>query len=322
MFTLSQLRAAQERIYQEMLPTPQYAWPLLCKRLGCEVWIKHENHTPTGAFKIRGGITFIDWLRTTHSEVKGIITATRGNHGQAQARAAIKAGLKATIVVPFGNSLEKNAAMRGFGAEVIEHGEDFVAAHEEAMVRATQFGLFPVPTFHRELVLGVATYGVELFEAVSDLDTVYVPIGNGSGIAGTIAARDALGLKTKIVGVVSTEADAVKRGVEAGVLTPTASANTFVDGVAVRAPSQEGFDFYAARVERIVAISDEATAEAMRILWQDTHNLAESAGAIAFAALMAEAKAMRGKKVGVILTGGNIDTDKVAVVLNGVTPQS
>ena len=321
MFTLSELREAQQRIYQEMPPTPQIAWPLLRERLGCEVWIKHENHTPTGAFKIRGGITFIDWLRATHPDVKGIITATRGNHGQAQARAAISAGLQATILVPHGNSVEKNAAMRGYGAEVIEHGEDFIAAHEEAMARAVQFGLFPVPTFHRELVRGVATYGLELFEAAPDLDTVYVPIGNGSGIAGTIAARDALGLKTKIVGVVSTEADAAKRGVETGVLTPAATANTFVDGVAVRAPAQEGFDFYAARVERIVAISDDATAEAMRILWQDTHNLAESAGAIAFAALMAEAGAMKGKKVGAILTGGNIDIDKAATVLGGATPQ-
>ena len=316
-FTRDALADAAALIYRQMPPTPQFAWPLLGQRLGAEVWVKHENHTPTGAFKIRGGITFIDWLRRTHPEVRGIVTATRGNHGQAQARAAVAAGLTAKIYVPQGNALEKNAAMRGFGAEVVEFGADFDSAKAEAMRVATVEGLFPVPPFHPELLRGVATYGLELLTAVPDLATVYVAIGCGSGICGTIAARDALGLKTEVVGVVSTEAAAAKLSFETGQIVETASANTFADGVAVRAPVPEAFAIYSKGAARILAVSESEIADAVRIFFHDTHNLAEGAGAVGLAGLIQERDRQQGKRVAVILSGANMDTEMTARVLAG-----
>lgn len=322
MFTIDELRTAAARIYEVMPPTPQYAWPLLAERSGCDVWVKHENHTPTGAFKARGAVTYIDWLRKTHPEVQGIITATRGNHGQAQVRAARAAGLSATIIVPFGNAREKNAAMRAFGAELIEHGHDFDSAKAEAHARAVQYGLFMVPSYHEELVRGVASYGLELFDAVSDIDTVYVPVGCGSGLCGTIAARNALGLKTKVVGVVSAHVDAAKRSFEQKRLIASETAYTFADGVAVCTPVQPALDYFGVHAERFVAVTDDEVAEAIRIYWQDTHNLAEGAGAVALAALLQERDAMKGKRVAVILSGGNCDQSQVAEILMGNTPNA
>ena len=320
MFSLTELEAAAALVHRHMDPTPQYAWPTLARRLGCEVWVKHENHGPTGAFKVRGGITFIDWLRRTHPDCPGVITATRGNHGQSQARAATAAGLRAVVYAPKGNSVDKNAAMRAFGAELREFGADFDEARVEAMRAAEAEGLFPVPPFHRELVRGVATYGLELLRAVPDLDTVYVPIGCGSGICGTIAARDALGLKTEIVGVVSTGAQCAKLSVEAGRPVPTDSARTFADGMAVRVPVQAALDIYGPGAARIVAVGDDEVAEAIRVYFHDTHNLAEGAGAAPLAALMQERARMAGRRVGVILCGGNIDADWFATILSGGTP--
>lgn len=320
MFSIGELRTAAARVYQDMPPSPQYAWPLLAERTGCDVWVKHENHTPTGAFKARGAITYIDWLKATHPEVRGIITATRGNHGQAQVRAAVKAGLTATIIVPHGNAREKNAAMRAFGANLIEHGHDFDSAKAEAAARAAQYGLFMVPAYHKELVRGVASYGLELFDAVPDLDTVYVPVGCGSGLCGTIAARDALGLKTRVVGVVSAHVDAAKRSFEAGELIASPTAHTFADGVAVCTPVQAALDYFGKGADRFVGVTDDEVAEAIRIYWQDTHNLAEGAGAVALAALMQEREAMKGKRVAVILSGGNMDQTQAAQVLAGQTP--
>ncbi|MNF59478.1 L-threonine dehydratase biosynthetic IlvA [compost metagenome] len=313
--TRDDIEQAAQRVYQVMPATAQYAWPLLAQRLGCTVWVKHENHTPTGAFKVRGGITFMHWLKRAHPEVKGIVSATRGNHGQSLALAAGAVGLRALIVVPQGNSLEKNNAMRGFGGEVVEYGRDFDEAREEAARLAQAHGLFLVPPFHPELVKGVATYALELFKAAPDLDTVYVPIGCGSGICGVIAARDALGLKTQVVGVVSSEAAAAKLSFEAGVICETATANTFADGLAVRKPIAEAFAVYAQGAARIVSVSDEQIAEAMDVYYTDTHNLAEGAGASALAALMQEREAMRGKKVGVILSGANVDKSVFAKVI-------
>jgi threonine dehydratase len=317
MFGRDEIEAAARLVYKSMPPTPQYAWPLLCDRAGATVWIKHENHTPTGAFKIRGGITFIDWLRRTNPTVSGIVTATRGNHGQSQARAATAAGLKAKILVPRGNSVEKNAAMRAFGAELIEFGRDFDEARIEAMRLAEVENLFLVPPFHRELVRGVATYALELFSEAADLDTVYVPIGCGSGICGVITVRDLLGLKTKVVGVVSTDAQAAKLSFESGRLIETNSADTIADGMAVRVPVAEAFAVYAKGADRIVAVSDDEIAEAMRIYYRDTHNLAEGAGAAPLAALLKERDQMRGKDVGVILSGGNVDLPIYAAILAG-----
>lgn len=321
-FSRDELEAAAALVHRQMSATPQYAWPQLAEALGCTVWVKHENHGPTGAFKVRGGITFIDWLRRAHPDRPGIITATRGNHGQSQARAARAAGLRAVIYVPRGNSVEKNAAMRAFGAELVEFGEDFDTARVEAMRVAEAEGLYPVPPFHRELVRGVATYALEFFTAAPELDTVYVPIGCGSGICGVIAARDALGLRTKVVGVVSTEAAGAKLSAEAGHVVETQSARTFADGMAVRVPVAAALAIYRAGAERIVAVSEEEVAEAMRLTFRAIHNTAEGAGAAALAALMQERERMRGRTVGVILSGGNIDTPWMAEVLRGGTPRA
>jgi len=309
LFERGQLEAAAELVYRHMQATPQYVWPLLCERAGATVWVKHENHTPTGAFKIRGGITFMHWLRHAHPEVSGIVTATRGNHGQSQARAAKALGLKAKIFVPLGNSREKNAAMRAFGADLVETGRDFDEAKIAAQRAAQDENLYFAPSFHPELVRGVATYALELFSAAPALDTVYVPIGLGSGICGVIAARDALALKTKIVGVVSDKADGAKLSFEAGRVVETATADTFADGMAVRIPSSEALAIYGKGAERIVAVSDDDIATAMGAYFEDTHNLVEGAGAAALAALLKERDTMRGKEVAVILSGGNIDRD-------------
>ncbi|KNH30069.1 hypothetical protein ACS77_00990 [Pseudomonas syringae] len=313
--TRDDLEQAAHHVYQVMPATAQYPWPLLAERLGCTVWVKHENHTPTGAFKVRGGITFLHWLRREHPGVKGIVCATRGNHGQSLALAASTLGLRALIVVPEGNSLEKNNAMRGFGGEVVECGRDFDEAREEAVRLAQVHDLYLVPPFHTELVKGVATYALELFIAAPDLDTVYVPIGCGSGICGVIAARDALGLKTQVVGVVSKEAAAAKLSFEAGAICETASANTFADGLAVRKPVPDAFAIYGVGATRIVSVSEDEIAEAMRVYYTDTHNLAEGAGAAALAALIQEREMMLGKKVAVILSGGNVDRGVYARVI-------
>ncbi len=308
-------------VYSQMQPTSQFAWPQLSQRIGCEVWVKHENHAPTGSFKVRGGITFMDWVKRVDPDARGICTATRGNHGQSQARAARFAGLIAKIFAPKGNSVEKNAAMRAYGADLIEFGEDFDTAKEEAFRVAVEENLVTVPPFHRELVRGVATYGFELLSAVPDLDTVYVPIGCGSGICGTILARDALGMTTKIVGVVSSAAQTAKLSVEAGRMVETNSCETFADGIAVRVPVPEAIEIYGRGTERIVTVGDDEIAEALRIYFRDTHNLAEGAGAASLAALMRERDVNSGKKVAVVLSGGNIDTDWFLHALGGGVPQ-
>ncbi len=319
-FSKEELAAATDLVHRHMAPTPQYAWPLLAEAAGCEVWVKHENHGPTGAFKARGGITFIDWLKRTHPGSPGIVTATRGNHGQSQARAATKAGLRALVYVPRGNAVEKNAAMKAFGAELVEFGEDFDEAREEAMRVGAAEGLYPVPPFHRELVRGVATYAWEFFNAAPPLDVVYVPIGCGSGICGVIAARDALGLATEVVGVVSTEAPTAKLSFEAGELISTNSARTFADGMAVRMPVAEAFEIYSKGAARIIAVSEAEVAEAIRLYFTATHNLAEGAGAAPLAGLMQERSGMAGKRAGVILCGGNIDSAVAVQVMQGNIP--
>jgi len=321
LFNKDELEEATQLVHRFIPPTPQYVWPQICEKADATVWVKHENHTPTGAFKIRGGITFIDWLKRTEPATKGIITATRGNHGQSQARAAAAAGMKAKIIVPRGNSVEKNAAMRAFGGNIVEFGDDFDAARLEAARLAEEEHLFMVPPFHTEIVRGVATYAFELMQAAPDLDTIYVPIGCGSGICGIIAVRDALGLKTKVVGVVSTEAQTAKLSFESGNLVETDSANSFADGMAVRVPVKEAFDIYSRGADRIVSVSDDEVAEAMRIYFHDTHNVVEGAGAASLAAMLQERDVIRGTNVGVILSGGNIDADMFVSVLQGATPE-
>ena len=273
--TLTQLNAAAEIVHSVVPPTPQYCWPLLSQRVGAELWVKHENHTQTGAFKIRGGVVYLDDLRRSQPGIAGVISATTGNHGQSIACAATRLGLKATIVVPHGNSPEKNRAMAGFGATLVEHGHDFQAAYEHAMAMAERDNLHPVRSFHPLLVRGVASYGLELFRAVPDLDTIYVPIGLGSGICGVIAAREALGLKTEIVGVVAANAPTYALSFAAGKPVASNSADTFAGGLAVRVPDAAALDIICRHVARIVTVTEAEMRAAMRIIFSDTHNLAE-----------------------------------------------
>ena len=310
-FSLEELEAAARVVHAAMPPTPQYAWPLLAARAGCEVWVKHENHTPTGAFKVRGGLVYFD----RHRKSGGMVSATRGNHGQSLAYASRRYRIPVTIVVPHGNSVEKNAAMRAFGAELIEHGRDYEEARVESYRLAKERGLEIVPPYHPDLVLGVATYALELFRAVADLHTVYVPIGMGSGICGLIRVRDLLGLSTRVVGVQSERAPSYARSFEANRLVTTDSADTFADGMATRVPDPEALAIIRKGAERVVTVSEDEIAAAMRALFSDTHNLAEGAGAAPLAALLKETGAMRGRRAGLILSGGNIDLDLFLRVL-------
>lgn len=320
MLTIADFEAAAEVVYRRLAPTPQMAWPLLEAAVGAPVWVKHENHLMTGAFKARGGLVYVDRLLRERPQVSGVVSATRGNHGQSIAHAVRGTGLGCAIVVPHGNSVEKNAAMRAFGAELVEHGRDFDEARERAAAIAAERGWEMVPSFHRDLVAGVGTYAVELFRAVPDLDRVYVPIGLGSGICGLIAARDALGLKTEIVGVVSENAVCYRLSFEAGRPVSTNTAVTFADGMAVRVPSPEAFAIIKAGAAGIVTVSDAAVAEAMRLLYATTHNIAEGAGAAALAALMADRDRLEGRRTAVILSGGNVDRPWYRTVLDGGTP--
>jgi len=319
-FSLADLEAAAGLVRTVVPATPQYAWPLLAGRTGAEVWIKHENHTPIGAFKLRGGLVYMDWLKRSGPRVGGVVTATRGNHGQSVALAGRRAGVAVTILVPRGNSAEKNAAMEAFGAELIVHGRDFDEAKARAMQVARERNLYYLPSFDPLLVKGVATYALELFRAVADVHTVYVPIGMGSGICGVIAARDLLGLSTEIVGVVAAAAPAIALSVEAGHPVPTNSAPTFADGMACRDPHADALAIIARGAARIVRVGEDEIAEAIRLLWTATHNVAEGAGAASLAALVKERDRMAGKRVGVILSGGNIDADMLRTVLSGQTP--
>ena len=312
---LEQLRAAAESVHAVMPPTPQYCWPLLSQRAGCEVWVKHENHTPVGAFKLRGGIVYMAGLRRRDPSAKGVIAATRGNHGQSVAFAASRAGLTSTLVVPRDNSVEKNAAMRAFGAELIEQGHDFQAALEHARALAEARGLHFVESFHDDLVHGVASYSLEFLSALPDLDAVYVPIGLGSGICGMIAARDALGLKTEVVGVCAEGAPAYALSFARGEAVSTNAAETLADGMACRVPEPAAVTAINRGAARVVTVGEAEIKAAMRAYYSDTHNLAEGAGAAAFAAVMQERTALAGRKVGVVLSGGNIDRPLYQAIL-------
>lgn len=320
--TADELGAASRLVHRFVPPTPQYTWPLLTEAVGSEVVVKHENHTPVGAFKVRGGLVYFDRLVRERPEVTGVVSATRGNHGQSLAFAGRTFDRSVTIFVPHGNSTEKNAAMRALGAEVIEHGVDFQEAREESGRYAATRGLEIVPPFHRDLVLGVATYARELFDPSGpSLDTVYVPVGMGSGINALIAVRDLLGLPTEIVGVIAERAPSTALSFTARTVVETPTAHTFVDGVACRSPDPTAVAGMVAGAARIVAVSDSACADAMRLLYRTTHNVAESAGAIALAGLISEPPDRRGARAAAILTGGNVDTTQFAEVLRGGTPR-
>ena len=321
LFDLGQLGRARELVGRHVPMTPTYAWPLLEREVGTPVWVKHENHTPTGAFKVRGGLVYLDRLVRERPEVPGIVSATRGNHGQSLAYAGRAAGVPVTIVVPHGNSPAKNAAMEGFGAQLVVHGRDFQEAREHASELADERDLVPVPSFQPDLVLGVATYAAELFEQAGPLHVVYVPVGMGSGMCGLVTVRDLLGLDTEIVGVVSAQAPATALSVAAGHVVTTESAETFVDGVACRVPDAEAIDLIATGGSRVVTVSEDAAAAAMRLLFETTRQFPEPAGALALAGLLAEREAVAGRRTAVVMTGGNVDADIARTVLAGGTPR-
>src|SRR6516162_1763433 len=309
MIPLEVLETAAAFVHKVVPPTPQYCWPLLSRRVGAELWVKHENHTPIGAFKIRGGLVYLDELRRADPAVRGVVTATTGNHGQSIALAATRLGIDATIVAPHGNSVEKNRAMAAFGARL------FQAAYEYAVDLADRERLHLIESYHALLVRGVASYGLELFRAVADLDVVYVPIGLGSGISGVIAAREALGLTGDIVGVVAANAPTYALSFAAGKPVSTNSADTMAGGLAVRVPDPEALDIIRRGAARIVTVSEAEMRRAMRILFSDTHNVAEGAGAAPLAAALQERSRLAGKRVAVIQSGGNIDRTLFAEVL-------
>jgi len=318
--SLAELESATELVHRVMPPTAQYAWPKLRRRIGCSVWVKHENHTPTGAFKVRGGLVYFDRLTRRLPEARAVVSATRGNHGQSISFAAARTGIAATIYVPTGNSPDQNTAMQAFGATVVEFGRDFDEARSEAERAAADLGLHMVPSFHRDLVVGVATYALEFFRAAAELDTVYVGVGMGSGICGLIIARDLLGLSTEIVGVSAANAPATARSFAAGHPVTTPSARTFADGIATRAPNAEAIDIICRGAARIVTVSEDQIAEAMRAYFDDTHQVVEGAGAAPLAALFAERERMADRNAGLILSGGNIERARFLQVLGGATP--
>lgn len=319
-FSRDEVDAARQTVARFVPPTPQFAWPLLREQLGLQVWIKHENHTPAGAFKVRGGMTYFETLAREQPALRGVLSATRGNHGQSVGWGARRYGLQATIVVPHGNSVEKNAAMRALGVELLEHGEDFQAAREHAIALAEERRLHMVPSFHRELVRGVMTYWVEFFESFArgeEPEVVYVPIGQGSGFCAAAAARAHTGARSKLVGVVSAHATTyldsfrARRVVEAPVTTQLA------DGMACRIADQEALEVVLREAEDIVTVTDAEVAQAMRLLFAATHNVAEGAGAAGLAAAMRQRERLAGRSVGCALTGGNVDSDMFAKVLAG-----
>ena len=314
--SLDDITSASRIVYADMPATPQYRWPMLCERLGAELWVKHENHTPVGAFKIRGGLVYFAHLAETGQLQNGVAGATRGNHGQSVGYAARRYGVPATIVVPHGNSLEKNAAMRSLGVKLIEHGDDFQESREFAQNLAQQQSLHLVPSFHPLLVAGVATYSMELLQAVKDIDVVYVPIGLGSGICGMLAARDALGLKTEVVGVVSAHAKAYAKSFESKKPVESIVTTKLSDGMACRVPEPTALGLILKGVDRIIQVTDLEVAAAMRMMFECTHNVCEGAGAAALAAAKQEATRIAGRKVAVVASGGNVDQDVFAEVLN------
>lgn len=313
------LSAAAAIVGQYMLPTPQIAWPLLAERSGCRVVVKHENHTPTGAFKVRGGLVYLTRLRETQPCIQGIITATRGNHGQSVALAARAVGLRCVVVVPEGNSPEKNAAMAAFGAELVVYGHDFQAAADHAATLAMTRGLHFVPSYHRWLIEGVGTYGMELLSAHPELEAVFVPVGMGSGICGMLAAKAALGHKARIYGVVAEGAPAYALSFQEGCVTPTERAETIADGLACRSPNQQALDAILNGAADVLIVSDAQIRAAMRAYVTDTHNLAEGAAAAPLAALLSVKDQWAGRSVGVVLSGGNVDADVMVEVLGEAT---
>jgi threonine dehydratase len=319
--TLAQIEVAQSIVYRHMPPTPQYTWPLLNQRLGTEAWIKHENHTPVGAFKLRGALVYVDWLKQTQPQLSGVVAATRGNHGQGVGMAARLFGLKAVIVVPHGNSQEKNCAMLAQGVELVEHGHDFQESLEYARTLAAQRGYSMIDSFHERLVMGTATYALEFLKGAPSLDVIYVPIGLGSSICGVSAARNALGLSAEIVGVVAEESPAYALSYAQRKLVDSPARTRIADGLACRTPNPNAMEVIWMNVARIVQVSEAEIVDSMQAIYKDTHNLTEGAAAAALAGALKENPRNRGRRVGIVFTGSNVDASVFAKVLSGELPQ-
>ncbi len=315
--SLHEIENARQIVYQAMPPTPQYLWPLVCERAGTEVWLKHENHTPQGAFKTRSALVYFRRLRESGNPARVAVAATRGNYGQAVAFAARREGIQAVVYVPHGNSESKNRAMRGLGAKLVEHGQDFEEARQEARRWAEAEGHHYVPSFHQWLVAGTATYSCELFEAVPEIDVAFIPIGMGSGIVGMCAAREAMGLKTEIVGVTSEHARAYYESFTRRELVTSPARTRLADGMAVPAPDAAALNVMWRYVARVVTVTDDEVADAMRAIFDDTHNIAEGGGAAGLAAILKEKDTLRGKRVATVISGGNVDRAMFAEVLRG-----
>ena len=313
----SLIQEAQSVIYRHMAATPQFTWPLINQRLGTEAWVKHENHTPVGAFKVRGALVYVQWLKDTQPGLAGVVAATRGNHGLGVAMASKLLGLKAIIVVPHGNSLEKNRATLAQGAELVEHGHDFQASLEYARTLAEERGLVMVDSFHERLVMGTTTYALEFFQSAPPLDRIYVPIGLGSSICGVSAARNALGLSTEIIGVVSSSSPSYSLSFAQRRIVEAPAQTQIADGLACRKPAPQAMEIIWDNVARIVEVSDEEITAAMRFYFQDTHNVAEGAGAAPLAAAIQEKHQNKQKRIGLVLSGGNVDMDTYEKVLSG-----
>ncbi len=319
---LDEVRAAANLVYGLMQPTPQYRWPLLCERLGTEVWVKHEDHTPIGAFKSRTAIVYAEDLLKREPSTRGLIAATRGNHGQSVALAAQRKNLECVIVVPLGNSVSKNAAMRAQGAKLVEYGEDFQSSLEHARKLSTELGYHLVPPYHRNIVLGIATYWMELFTAVPEIDVAYVPVGMGSGICSAAAVRNALGLKTKLFVVVSDHAPTYALSLQQRKIVEAPATTKLADGLACRLGNEEALEVMLENVDHILRVTDEEVAAAMRAMFTDTHNVVEGAGAASLAGATKESPELKGKRVALIATGGNVDQDVFAQVLSAASERS
>ena len=315
--SLAQIQEAQALLYRYMQPTPQYTWPLVNQRLGTEVWIKHENHTAVGAFKLRGALIYVEWLKRSQRALAGVVAATRGNHGQGVGMAARLLGLKAVIVVPNGNSFEKNRAMVAQGVELVERGHDFQESLEYARTLAAERRMAMVDSFHERLVMGTATYALEFLEKAPALDTIYVPIGLGSSICGVAAARNALGLKTEIVGVVAQRSPSYSLSFRERRVVEAPSCTAIADGLACRTPNSQAMEEIWANIDRIIEVADVEISDAMVALYEDTHNVAEGAGAASLAGALKEKGKLAGRRIGLVLTGGNVDAPIFAKVLAG-----
>src|SRR3954462_1545931 len=322
--TLQEVGEAQKLVHHLMLPTSKISCPLLNQKLEAQVWIKHENHTPIGAFKARSAVFYAAQLFRNGNQIKGMITATRGNHGQSVGLAGQRFNVPDTMGVPHGNSVEKNTAMRSQGARLIEFGQDFQESREHAQKLSEEQGLHFVPPFHRDIVTGVATYWMECLTPVPDLDAVYVPIGMGSGICGACAVRNGLNLKTRIIGVAAEGAPAYALSYEAGRTIEAPVTTLIADGMACRTPDDDAFEIIQKNIDRMVRVSEDELRHALRVYFSDTHNVIEGAGAASLAAALKEKSSVAGRRIALIATGGNVDRDVFTKVLaeRDVAPHS